>query len=245
MSEAQGIASPCAQIRLRSDASELAPSSNRASGPALGLLGLGCSPGRLVAIARARARSAPLMGIPNLLPFPVHPHFRLPFMRTHSLLQRRPKSPPPSPSFCPQTPPIQSTKAAPKNPLTPTKSPGRYCHQGRFYASAFTSQIPSLQLGERFAGCRRSFIMCTFTSRQRPAPKHTEQRKPFSAIIDEKTFTPRTESLKCFESTVSENNRSNIWHWGGGPDTLPGAISQKCVPQGFTLALRKEHKKTR
>lgn len=83
-----------------------------------GLLGLGLSRGRLVTIARAWAHSAPPMGIPNLPPFPIQPNFRLPLMWTHSPHTKDQKAPsPPSPSFCPKTPHVQSTRAAPKIPL--------------------------------------------------------------------------------------------------------------------------------
>lgn len=236
----------CAQIQLPSDASELASSSNWVLGPVLGSAGIGLSPGYSVAIACAWAHSAPLMGIPNLLPFPIHPNFRLSLTWTHSSSREDQKKQllPPGLPFPPKLPLSRALSQLQKSLYAPAELRGRYYHQSRFYASAFTSQIPSLQLGERFAGCWRSFIIYTFTSRQRPVPKYIEQRKPFSAIINEKTFTPRTESFKCFESMVSENNRSNIWYWEG-EKPLPQAISQKYVPQGFTLALRKKHKKTR
>lgn len=127
MNEAQGIAMTCAQIQLPSDASEIASSSNWVLGPVLGSAGIGLSPGYSVAIACAWAHSAPLMGIPNLLPFPIHPNFRLSLTWTHSLLQRRPKkaASPPRPSFPPKTPPIQSTKPAPKIPVRPSRVTGQ------------------------------------------------------------------------------------------------------------------------
>lgn len=48
-----------------------------------------------------------------------------------------------------------------------------------------------------------SFLACTFRARQKPGPKYIEQRKPFSAIINEMTFTGREK--KKFQ-TLGENS---------------------------------------
>lgn len=126
-------------------------------------------------------------------------------------------------------------------PLTPAGPRDGCCPQSRSDAPAFASQTPPLQLGESFAGCWRSFLTRTFTSRPRPVPKHIEQRKPFSAVINEKTFTPRTQSLKRSESAVSENNRSNSWVWvlcfffGGGGNLYHELSRRSVVPKGSRL----------
>lgn len=118
----------------------------------------------------------------------------------------KPKRFPTSPAF-PQSPP---SRAAQKPPMEQTWG-WVWC------LSPHTSN----------SFCWQSFIICTFTSRLRPVPKYIERRKAFSAIINEETFTARTESLKRSESSVSENSQSHICR-GGDP---PRAVSQSVSPR--------------
>ena len=115
MNKVQGITLPRAQIWFHSDASKLALSSNEALSLALGT---GRSPGRVVVMAHAWAHSAPLLGITDLPPFPLHPNFRLLLRAARSLLQRKSKSSFPGLRFAPRLPIASS-----KNPLPPTKPP--------------------------------------------------------------------------------------------------------------------------
>lgn len=125
MKAAQGIASPRAQIQLCLDASELAP---WATAPALGSAGTQTfTQTLLVGIACAWAHSAPPMGIPNLLPFPTHPHFRFPLAGTPFPPTEKTKKqlPTPQPFILPQTSPWPEHQGSLENPLLPTEAQQR------------------------------------------------------------------------------------------------------------------------
>lgn len=96
--------------------------------------------------------------------------------------------------------------------------------------------FPSPQTGAGFAGCWHTSAKfhCTHLYRQEPVPKYIEQRKPFSAIINERTFTPRTKSFECFERAVSENNRMSIWGGGEKPSHQGCSLCCKEGPQKGT-----------
>lgn len=159
------------------------------------------------------------MGIPNLLPFPMQPNVRLPFRWTHSLLKKRPTR---------AASTLTALPLPPKAPLAAQQGSEAGIIRAGFVLHL--SQVQSLlhSLGS-FAGCWQSFFLCTFTSRLRSAPNCTEQRKAFSAIINEETSSLPQQSLKCFESMGLEDNSSDIWYWERGGTPPPPELSPKSM----------------
>lgn len=180
---------------------------------------------------------APLMGIPN--PSPTHPSWW-----THSLLQRSPNPSISLPLPSPSSPNLLSR--APdqlQNAHLRAQQSSQLAAKPRAGLMLQLSQVRSLSTAWRdVCCCWQSFIACTFTSRQRLGPKHSEQREPLSAAINERTSTLRPGRLKCFESSHGRKQQEQELVLGREGEKPNQSLepsprgSQRALLRGFTSA---------
>lgn len=160
---------------------------------------------RLIVIAGARTRSVPPLGVPNLpwaskRPAPALPGGTL--APTKGGGKKKKAASPSLPCLLPPDSPYPAHQASlrqqipliQQNPspfISWLLPPGQVLCLSLDKSNSFPRYRP--RPGLLGAGAQPpSFLACTFIEpRQKPGPKYIEQRKPFSAIINEMTFTGR------------------------------------------------------